>query len=277
MKISNSGRPGPRGVQGDVGPTGPTGPDGNIVLDVIGSSPNAYGASFTNGMLNLQPANGTYGGILSNTTQAIAGEKTFNDKVIAQKNLTLPSTSTGGTGGVISFGNAGTRIHDYSPYGTVKNCFWGYDAGNFSGTHSYNIGIGTEALRNITTGNSNIVLGHGTSSLQNGSSNILLNGGTNITSGSRNVIAGYLAGNNYSTENDNICISNQGVANDVGNIRIGTQGWQTKAFIAGINGNTLTNASAVVIDSNGQLGATGFISSLAAIGSTGNANGASLN
>ena len=96
MKISNSGRPGPR-IQGDVGPTGPTGPDGNIVLDVIGSSPNAYGASFTNGMLNLQPADATFGGVLSNTSQVIAGNKTFNDEVIAQKNFTLPVTSAGGT------------------------------------------------------------------------------------------------------------------------------------------------------------------------------------
>ena len=79
MKISNSGRPGPRGIQGDVGPTGPTGPDGNIVLDVIGASPNANGASFTNGMFNLQPANGTFGGVLSNSSQVIAGDKTFND------------------------------------------------------------------------------------------------------------------------------------------------------------------------------------------------------
>jgi hypothetical protein len=46
-------------------------------LDVIGSTPNAYGASIVGSALNLEPANETYGGVLTALQQLIAGEKDF--------------------------------------------------------------------------------------------------------------------------------------------------------------------------------------------------------
>jgi hypothetical protein len=49
-------------------------------------------------------------------------------------------------------------------------------------------------------------------------------------------------------------IGASGMADEYGNIRIGTQGLQTATFVAGIRGITTTNAIPVVIDSAGQLG-----------------------
>lgn len=50
---------------------------GIITLAAIGSVPNANAASLTGNALNLQPANGSFGGVVSTTTQSFAGSKTF--------------------------------------------------------------------------------------------------------------------------------------------------------------------------------------------------------
>jgi len=62
-----------------------------------------------------------------------------------------------------------------------------------------------------------------------------------------------MAGYNLTTGSNNIDIGNLGVAADSGTIRIGTTSTQTKTFIAGIYGTSVTG-SAVVVSSTGQLG-----------------------
>jgi endosialidase-like protein len=57
------------------------------------------------------------------------------------------------------------------------------------------------------------------------------------------------------TGSNNIDIGNQGVAAESGTIRIGTTSTQTKTFIAGIYGTSVTG-STVVVSSTGQLGVT---------------------
>jgi len=64
---------------------------------------------------------------------------------------------------------------------------------------------------------------------------------------------GSFAGSNLTTGNNNIDIGNVGVAAEANTIRIGTQGTQTKTFIAGINGAGVTGV-AVKINAAGQLG-----------------------
>jgi trimeric autotransporter adhesin len=58
---------------------------------------------------------------------------------------------------------------------------------------------------------------------------------------------------NLTTGNNNIEIGNLGVAAEANTIHIGTQGTQTRAFIAGISG-TGVSGMAVKINSSGQLG-----------------------
>jgi hypothetical protein len=62
---------------------------GVTTMAAIGSSPNANGATISGSTLTLQPANGTHGGVLSNTTQTIAGDKTFNGVIVTAGDLNV--------------------------------------------------------------------------------------------------------------------------------------------------------------------------------------------
>ncbi len=92
---------------------------GGVVMGPIGSSPNANGGTISSGILTLQPANGTYGGIVSTTTQTFAGSKTFagaaNDAVAfeitdgSNAYLTVNTqTTTSGISNFIFAGAGGT-------------------------------------------------------------------------------------------------------------------------------------------------------------------------
>jgi Chaperone of endosialidase len=76
------------------------------------------------------------------------------------------------------------------------------------------------------------------------------------TTGSNNIALGVNAGVNLSTGNNNIDIGHTGFVPDADTIRIGTSGFQTSTFIAGIRGVTTgsMDAIAVLIDTQGQLG-----------------------
>lgn len=104
---------------------------------------------------------------------------------------------------------------------------------------SYNVAVGNSALFGNTTGISNTAIGE----------NAL-----GISTGSRNIAIGQAAGKNLMTGDDNIYISNFGVADEGFTIRLGSN--QNRTFIAGIRGTTTAanDAIAVMIDSNGQLG-----------------------
>lgn len=58
----------------------------NLQLGAIGSTPNANGASIVNttglSILTLQPANNTFGGVMTTAAQGFAGVKDFNDGII---------------------------------------------------------------------------------------------------------------------------------------------------------------------------------------------------
>lgn len=51
-------------------------------LAPIGSSPNANGGTISGTTFNLQPANGSFGGVITTTAQTFAGDKTFNGQMI---------------------------------------------------------------------------------------------------------------------------------------------------------------------------------------------------
>ena len=73
------------------------------------------------------------------------------------------------------------------------------------------------------------------------------------TTGSRNVAIGNDSGRNQTTGDDNIYIANEGVAAEVGQIKIGNSTDHTDAFIAGIDGNVVVG-SAVFVSGSGELG-----------------------
>jgi hypothetical protein len=107
-------------------------------------------------------------------------------------------------------------------------------------TGNNNVATGYDALTNATTGDSNVGLGSGALS--------------NDTAGGSNIAVGMNAGANLTTGSGNIDVGNQGVKGEADVIRIGTPGVHSKAFMAGITGQKLSGAQAVVISSTGQLG-----------------------
>jgi hypothetical protein len=87
-----------------------------------------------------------------------------------------------------------------------------------------NTASGSAALRDNTTGNANTAFG---------TAALLAN-----TTGSFNTALGRGAGINLTTGSNNITIGNGGVAGDSSTIRLGTEGIQTRAFLAGVRGSS---------------------------------------
>ena len=73
------------------------------------------------------------------------------------------------------------------------------------------------------------------------------------TTGHDNIALGAGAGENLTTGSNNIDLDDPGVGGESNTIRIGTQGIQTTAFIAGISGVAVTG-TAVAVNGSGQLG-----------------------
>lgn len=180
--------------------------------------------------------------------------------VIVNLNRTIqwPTTNTSGTEGVIYLG--GDRfLHNFGDGGVNDfNTFLGIDSGNFTlGVNALsNTGIGAITLRDITDGRRNTALGSQALS--------------DITIGDNNIGIGYNSGTNVITGSDNIHIGNPGASADADSdvIRIGVEGTQTQAFMAGISGvNTTTTNNTFVMNvgTDGQLGETHLISSDASV------------
>jgi len=120
-----------------------------------------------------------------------------------------------------------------------QNVAVGTDALVFNDSGSDNAAIGWFALFENTTGGVNTAIGAEALS--------------NNTTGFNNIALGFAAGDLLTTGDDNIDIGNEGVADEAGTVRIGTDGTQTRTFIAGISGVVVSGA-AVVVGSSGQLG-----------------------
>jgi len=184
-------------------------------LGAVAGPTNTNAGRITGNTLILAPCDVDNPGVVASGDQYFPpGTKHF------QANVTLPATESSGNIGVFSIG--GTQVHDYSQYPSVKNFFAGQNAGNFTTSGSYNIGIGTDALSSLTSGGSNLWLGHGTSSITSGQFNTVTTGAPNLTTGSYNVVLN--GGHNLTTGSDNTFLGNgSGDAIDTGsgNIHIG--------------------------------------------------------
>jgi hypothetical protein len=141
-----------------------------------------------------------------------------------------------------TFAGANTAVG----YQVLANNFSGQNTGIGSqallenGRGNLNTAIGFQALFSNTNGHENTAIGH--NALQ---SNII---------GSGNVALGANAGFHLTTGNNNIDISNRGVAGESNTIRIGKT--HTATYIAGISGVTVPGGIGVIIDSSGHLGTT---------------------
>jgi endosialidase-like protein len=182
-----------------------------------------FGALFKNATAAGNTATGFYA-LFSNATG-------YNNT--ADGNQALASNSSGFRNAAVGtyalynhvLGNFNNAVGAFALYsdttGNTNNAF-GESALGRNTSGSDNTAVGDDALNENTTGNANIGLGSG-------------------------------AGHNLTTGSHNIDIGNFGEPNESSTIRIGTQGTQTRTFVAGIWG-TAVRGSAVVVNSSGQLG-----------------------
>jgi Chaperone of endosialidase len=198
--------------------------------------------SNTTGIRNT--ANG-FAALQSNTT----GERNTATGRAALANNTTGIYNTADGHSAMFFNTIGIRNTGIGSFALVfnttgnHNTATGYGALNFNTTGNYNAGTGYFALYQNTTGNNNTAAGY----------NALLNN----TTGNQNIALGNFAGSNLTTSDNNIDIGNQGVAGEAGTIRIGTEGTQTAAYIAGILARNTPMGTPVFINANGKLGTVG--------------------
>jgi hypothetical protein len=160
----------------------------------------------------------------------------------------------------------------YSNTTGIDNAASGYQSLYKNTTGTFNTASGSGALYGNTTADYSTASGYQALYNSNGGSNTATgyqalyantSGGNNTatglhslasnTTGGSNVAVGWHAGYNLTTGSNNIDISNVGVAAEGGVIRIGTTGTQTKTYLAGIYG-TSVSGSAVMVSPSGQLG-----------------------
>lgn len=81
-----------------------------LTLAAVGATPNANAASYSSGVLNLQPADATHPGVLTNNAQTITGAKTFSASPLtvlsasaaSQSPLVIKTTGVVGSGPLLS-------------------------------------------------------------------------------------------------------------------------------------------------------------------------------
>jgi hypothetical protein len=160
--------------------------------------------------------------------------------------------TAGGTNALLNLDTLGqdnTAFGDSALYGTaggVQNSAFGAfalysdrGAAAFGSIGNGNTASGYQALYSNTTGDLNTASG--------------VNALYNNESGGNNIAIGFNAGMNLTTGSNNIDIGDNGVAGESDTTRIGTNGMQSRVFIAGVSGKNVKGAE-VVISSTGQLG-----------------------
>lgn len=157
------------------------------------------------------------------------------------------------------------------------------NGGNNSGASVKFVASGSDVVLNVTDASSNTFIGNlsgsltttsgGSTGLGGSTLNLLSNGlgntavgylaGAFVATGEYNLCLGFQAGDGLTAaESHNIFLNSSGSSGDNHTLRIGEatgtgQQYLNKAFICGINGNTVSNALMVTVDSTtNQLGTT---------------------
>jgi len=195
---------------------------------------------------------------------ALARRNHGNDNIAIGRNAMFDNSENSVSGSDNIGLGAGSLLH--LSLG-VENTAIGVNALNGSNatsrglTASFNVAVGGMALYGLRDGDNNTAVGYSAlAEIVSGYRNTAM--GTdalnNVTTGFRNVAVGNEAGLNVTTGSDNIILGTHsfGRPTEVGVVRIGSNTYQRKAFIAGISGvkTGLDTAKTVFIDSKGQLG-----------------------
>ncbi len=94
------------------------------------------------------------------------------------------------------------------------------------------------------------------SATEHGNRNFAAGSGALVNAtGSSNIALGFGAGQNLTTGSNDIDLANDGKAGESKVMRFGTKGDQTRTYVAGISGRTVSGTGqTVVVNAQGQLG-----------------------
>jgi hypothetical protein len=81
-------------ADGSVSTGGTSGSAASVTLGAIGTSSNANGATIAAGVLNLEPASASFGGVVTTGAQTFAGNKTFSGTTTASSFVKAGGTSS---------------------------------------------------------------------------------------------------------------------------------------------------------------------------------------
>lgn len=177
-----------------------------------------------------------------------------------------PEPDGGYPGGNTAEGDSALENADINlaspPQGAEENTALGWEAARFLTTGHKNTAIGSRALLSNTTGNENLAVGdHALGGPSTNNQNIALGSHalSSLSNGDNNIGIGYNVGVGLFNGSNNIYIGSPGgtPGAESNKIRIGAQGIQDGAFIAGIVGH-VSSGQPVAIDSDGRLGTTNF-------------------
>lgn len=212
--------------------------DAGIIKQVVSGTPTNFIHSYGIGtFVGLGAGNTTY-------TVANAGATTAIGRIA----LASFTAASGFNDGNTAVGEGALTLFQTGRANTVVGAAAG---ASLVSSSSGNTLIGANALNNATSGSNNTIIGFGAMA-------------TATPTGSSNIVIGQGSASHYTTgESSNIIINNLGVAAESNVIRIGTQGsstgQQNTCYVAGINGNTVSNQALVTIDTtSGQLGTSVF-------------------
>ena len=176
-----------------------------VTLSAIGSTANANGATLTGQVLNLQPADASFGGVVTTGTQTFAGAKIFsNDIRVNTINIGL------GGGAVITNTRVGVSALSVNTSGDFNTANGYYSL--FSNTSgNSNTANGTVTIANNTTGSFNTAYGSSAGSIN--------------TTGSNNIFLGYNSDGQSATESNRTWIGNTDTTSTWvgGNLLLGTR------------------------------------------------------
>lgn len=139
----------------------------------------------------------------------------------------------------------------------INNVSIGVSSLVYNTTGNNNSALGTYSLYSNTIGYENSAMGFsaiGANTSGKNNSAVGYNALRNNTTGANNTAIGHSAGYNLTTGSNNVDIANIGVAGESAAIRIGTQGVHASAYLAGVYGVNVPNASFVTVTPSGQLG-----------------------
>ncbi len=191
---------------------------GVTTMAAIGSTANVNGASISGTTLTLQPANDTYGGVVTTAAQTFAGEKTFNANIVSNG---------------VKVGNVGGS----------NNVLVGSNAMNTTTTSNFNTAIGAYTLTSITSGQNNIAVGY--SSLYN------------HTTGSENVAIGNAALNAQTSGGYNVAVGNKALKSSTTSTKNTALGyWSGYSLTTGSGNTTLGYYAGSYIGSSGTVANT---------------------